>query len=348
MKLIPKDELIGYCVKVFESCGVPSEDARMASEALVLTDMRGIWSHGVMRVAHYVKCLQSGGLKADNNLTVLDSGPAFLRLSAGGGMGIPASIRAIDMTIELAKKSPVVITTVSHSDHYGAAGLYAMRCADAGLVGYSMSNTCPMIAITGSSTKGIGNNPFAYAAPGRKYRGVLFDVCMSVVASGKVQIAHAEGKKIPFGWIIDKDGNPTDDPGEIYKNGTFLPFGGHKGYGFAVMVEMMTSTLAGAGMMGEVRSWNKTPGRESNTGHCFMAMNPEFFGGLEQFRSRMDEMIDNLTSLPRVPGCDKIYYPGEIEFEHEAEALEKGVPLTQASMDEMNVAAQLTGIPFDL
>ena len=187
-----------------------------------------------------------------------------------------------------------------------------------------------------------------YVRPGRRHRGILFDVCMSVVASGKIQIAAAENRKIPLGWIVDREGNPTDDPQHIYQGGSFLPFAGHKGYGFAVMVELLSGILANAGLLAEVRSWNKTPGRESNTGHCFLAINPAFFGGEEHFRQRTDQMIDSLTSVPKAPGCAQILYPGEIEFGHEADALEHGVPLPEPSLDELKKAGKLVGLPFAL
>jgi len=337
-----------YCAEIFQLAGIPAEDAELTSAALVLTDMRGIHSHGVLRAGHYITCIQAGGLRPDGRLEVTAEGGAFLRLSATGGMGIPASMRATDLLIEHARTQAVVIATLNHSDHYGAAGLYAQRCSDAGLIGFSMSNTCPMIAVTGAGVKGIGNNPFAYAAPGRRHRGILFDVCMSVVASGKIQIAAAENKKIPMGWIVDRDGHPTDDPQHIYQGGSFLPFADHKGYGFAVMVELLAGILANAGILSEVRSWNKTPGRESNTGHCFLAINPAFFGGEEHFRQRIDQMIDSLTSARKAPGCDRIFYPGEIEFIHEADALEHGVPLPTPSVDELKKAGKLVGLPFTL
>lgn len=341
-------QLRNYCTEIFLRAGIPAEDAELTSAALVLTDMRGISSHGVLRAAHYITCIQAGGLRPDGRLEITAAGGGFLRLSAAGGLGIPAAMRATDLLIDHARTQAIAIATLNHSDHYGAAGLYAQRCSDAGLLGFSMSNTCPMIAVTGAAAKGIGNNPFAYAAPGRRHRGILFDVCMSVVASGKIQIAAAENRKIPLGWIVDREGNPTDDPQHIYQGGSFLPFAGHKGYGFAVMVELLSGILANAGLLAEVRSWNKTPGRESNTGHCFLAINPAFFGGEEHFRQRTDQMIDSLTSVPKAPGCAQILYPGEIEFGHEADALEHGVPLPEPSLDELKKAGKLVGLPFAL
>ncbi|MBR2363815.1 MAG: Ldh family oxidoreductase [Lentisphaeria bacterium] len=330
-----------FAAEVFQQAGIPAQDAEMISRVLVTTDMRGVHSHGVVRAARYIDCIQAGGIKSAAELEIIEESASHLRVSAAGGLGIPASVKTTEKLIEKAKQCPIAVATVNHSDHYGAAGYYAMRCAEEGLIGFSMSNTCPLAAVSGGASAGIGNNPFAYACPAGKYRAILFDVCMSVVASGKIEIASKEHKKIPFGWILDKDGNPTDDPDQIYNGAVMLPFGGHKGYGIAAMVEMMTALLGNSGLLSGVKSWNKVPGRDSNTGHCFMAINPAFFGGLDNFVARTEKMIDELKAGKKAEGTEKIFYPGEIEFAREAEAFEKGVPLSDASLNELKRAAEL-------
>lgn len=336
-----------FTTRVFAAAGIPEGDAAMMAEVLVTTDMRGISSHGVVRSARYIDCIRAGGIKASGEPEVVAEGANFIRISADGGLGIPASVKTVDRLIGLARKTPVAVATVNHSDHFGAAGYYTMRCAEAGLVGFCMSNTCPLMAPTGGAALRIGNNPFAYSAPAGKYRAVLFDICMSTVACGKVEIAAAENRKIPFGWMLDKSGNPTNDPKQYFDGGLMLPFGGHKGYGLAVMVEIMTAILGQAGTLSEVHSWNTEPGRDANTGHCFFAFNPEFFGGLAQFEARMEQMIAEIADAPKAPGVGKIYYPGEIEFEKEAEAEKHGVALPPASVEQLRRAAGLAGIPFE-
>ena len=217
-----------------------------------------------------------------------------------------------------------------------------MMAADRGFVGFSMSNTCPLVAPTGGRAAAIGNNPFAYSAPGRKYRAVLFDVCMSKVAAGKLVIADEAGQKIPEGLILTQDGRPTTDPGEIWKGAIMLPFAEHKGYGFAVMVEMMTAALGMSGMMSGVHSWNTQPGRDADTGHAFIVVNPAFFGGQEAFRDRVDAMIDELKRCPPQEGTKEILYPGELEWRREADALADGIELPEASEKELARAEEMT------
>ncbi len=336
--IISISELTSRCQDLLMRAGVKELAAARTAETLVSADARGINSHGVIRLARYIDCIKSGGIIPDAEVKIIDEGPAFIRAGAAGGLGIPASYEITERLIAKAATMPLAAATVNHSDHYGAAGFYAMKCADAGLIGFSMSNTCPLIAVTGAAAAGIGNNPFAYAAPAGKFRAVLFDICMSVVASGKLIIAAADNKPIPEGWILDKNGKPTTDPGEIYNGAIMLPFGGHKGYGLAMMVEMLSGVLAGAGTLSGVNSWNTIPGQDADTGHFFLAVNPEFFGGLANFKARMENVIEELTSAPKADGVQKIYYPGELEFISEANAIRNGIDLPDASAAELDRA----------
>ena len=333
------DELKDRTAAICRAGGIPAADAEMIAEVLVTTDMRGIHSHGVVRLARYLDCIRAGGIKPTSEPVTLSESANSLMVSANGGLGIPASVKTMRRLLEKASQSAIAIATINHSDHYGAAGHYAMMAADRGFVGFSMSNTCPLVAPTGGRSAAIGNNPFAYAAPGRKHRALLFDVCMSKVAAGKLVIAAEAGKRIPADWILTKDGKTTDDPNEIWHDAVMLPFAEHKGYGFATMVEAMTGVLAMSGMMGGVHSWNTQPGRDADTGHCFIVVNPAFFGGVEAFRDRTDAMIDGLKRCPTVDGVDEVLYPGELEWRREATALKDGISLPEASEKELERAA---------
>ena len=333
------DELKDRTAAICRAGGIPAADAEMIAEVLVTTDMRGIHSHGVVRLARYLDCIRAGGIKPTSEPVTLSESANSLMVSANGGLGIPASVKTMRRLLEKASQSAIAIATINHSDHYGAAGHYAMMAADRGFVGFSMSNTCPLVAPTGGRAAAIGNNPFAYAAPGRKHRALLFDVCMSKVAAGKLVIAAEAGKRIPTDWILTKDGKTTDDPNEIWHDAVMLPFAEHKGYGFATMVEAMTGVLAMSGMMGGVHSWNTQPGRDADTGHCFIVVNPAFFGGVEAFRDRTDAMIDELKRCPAIEGVDEVLYPGELEWRREATALKDGISLPEASEKELERAA---------
>ena len=340
-------ELKALTIKICRAGGIPAADAEMIADVLVTTDMRGIHSHGVVRLARYLDCIGAGGIKPAVEPVTLNESANSLMVSAAGGLGIPASVKTVRRLLEKAEKCAIAVATINHSDHYGAAGHYAMMAADRGFVGLSMSNTCPLVAPTGGRAAAIGNNPFAYAAPGRRHRAVLFDVCMSKVAAGKLVIAAEAGKRIPTDWILTKEGRPTDDPGEIWRDAVMLPFAEHKGYGFATLVETFTGALAVSGMLSGVHSWNTQPGRDADTGHCFIVVNPAFFGGMEAFRDRIDAMVDELKACPPAEGVTEVLYPGELEWRREEAALRDGVTLPEASEKELARAAAMVGIEME-
>jgi len=335
MNMYSVSELKRRVAAVAAKAGIPDDDAAIISEVLVTTDMRGVHSHGVVRIARYLDCIRAGGIKPDAKMEILKDSPSSLMVSAAGGLGIPTAKKTMDLLLSKAANSAISIATVNHSDHYGAAGYYSMMAADRGFVGFSMSNTCPLIAPTCGRAAAIGNNPFAYSAPGSKYRAVLFDICMSKVAAGKLVIAAEAGKSIPEGLILTKEGKPTTDPNEIWKDAIMLPFAEHKGYGLAVMVELMTAALGMSGMMSGVHSWNMQPGRDANTGHTFIVINPDFFGGMDAFRANTDAMIDELKRCPVIEGAKEVLYPGELEWRREAKALAEGIELPDASEKEL-------------
>lgn len=337
------EELKGRVVDIAVKAGIPAADAATIAEVLVLTDARGIHSHGVVRLARYLDCIRAGGIKAAAEPVVLKESASSLMVSAAGGLGIPAATKTMERLLAKMPETAIGVATVNHSDHYGAAGHYAMMAAERGYVGFSMSNTCPLVAPTGGRAAAIGNNPFAYAAPGERHRALLFDVCMSKVAAGKLVIAAEAGKKIPTDWILTKDGRPTDDPDEIWHGAIMLPFAEHKGYGFAAMVEMMTGVLAMSGMMSGVNSWNTVPGRDADTGHAFIVINPAFFGGVDVFRRRIDAMIDELKACPPAEGVKEVLYPGELEWRREAAARADGIELPEASAKELARAEEMVG-----
>lgn len=335
-----KDKVAAIC----RAGGIPDADAATIADVLVTTDMRGIHSHGIVRLARYLDCIRAGGIKPDVEPAILSESANSIMASANGGLGIPAAVKVMRRLLDKAEGSAISIATLNHSDHYGAAGHYAMMAAERGFLGFSMSNTCPLVAPTGGRAAAIGNNPFAYAAPGRKHRAVLFDICMSKIAAGKIELARGAGKKIPTGWIITADGKDTDDPNDYWRGAAMLPFAEHKGYGFATMVEAMTGALAMSGMMSGVNSWNTQPGRDADTGHCFIVVNPAFFGGKDAFRERIDSMIDELKRCPAVDGVAEVLYPGELEWRREEAALAAGLELPVASEMELARAAEMTNI----
>lgn len=311
-------------IAVFEKAGLSTEDAKIITGVLLETEMRGVFTHGFMRLERYVNCIKSGGIKTNGEYTVVYDSPSWASIDGNDNLGIVVSYKAMKLAMEKAKETGVGIVNVKGSHHFGAAGYYTSMCADNNMVGMSMSNGDILIAATGSGEKTIGNNPFSYAFPAGKYSKIVYDIAMSYVSDRKVVQMDKEGKKLPEGWIIDKDGKATVDPAEYEKGGTLLPFGGYKGYGLAMMVETLGATLSGAAMTKNVHAWNTDENCGGNVGHFFMALDIEKLGNPDDYKKRVDDMIDEIKNSKKADGVDKIYYPGEIEMGKMAKCLEAG------------------------
>ena len=343
MITISRQELESKLLRIFDELHVSREDAKLVADTLIQAEQWGVTSHGTLRVEHYVRCLQSGGILPDADFKVEQQCGGWVRASAGGGLGIPASCRATDLVIELAKEHGIGIVNLKESHHNGAEGVYAYKIAKAGMIGMVMSTGNPIMAITGSAEATIGNNPFAYAVPAGKYDTLMMDVAMSAVADGKVQVAKATGKLLEPGCILDKDGNPSVVPDDYLSGGVLLPFGAHKGYGLSVMVECMAGIMSGAALTHDINSWNKTPGHCGNTGHIFIAMDISKMMELADYEKSVETMIEQFKSAKKAEGVKEIFYPGELELRRAKDAGDN-VHLLPSTWEKLELAAQYVNI----
>ena len=311
-------------IRIFEKAGLSSSDAKIITEVLLETEMRGVFTHGFIRLERYINCIKSGGIKADGEYAVLFDSPSWASIDGKDNLGIVISYKAMSLAMEKAKATGVGIVNVKGSHHFGAAGYYTSMCADNGMVGMAMSNGDVLIAATGTAERTIGNNPFSYAFPAGKYGKMVYDIAMSHTSDQKVIRAAKDGEPIPAGWIIDKDGNPTTDPNEYMAGGTLLPFGGYKGYGLSMMVETLGAILSGAAMTQNVHAWNTNPEQGGNTGHFFMALDISKLGNPNDYGKRTEDMIDEIKGAKMAVGVEKVYYPGEIEQGKMQKCLDQG------------------------
>lgn len=300
-------------VSIFKKAGVPEKDAETIAEVLLDAEMKGIITHGFVRVKKYIGCIKAGGIKPSADISIVCDTPSWALVDGMGGLGIGISCKAVELAIEKAKATGVGIVNVRGSHHLGPAGYYAAKCADEGMLGMAMSNGDILVAATGSCEKTIGNNPFAYAVPAGKYDKILYDVAMSVGSDMKIIKMQNDGVPVPDGWMIDKEGVPSNNAADYLAGGTLLPFGGYKGYGLALMVEAFAATLSGAAMTKDVHAWNSTPGTSGNVGHFFMALDVSKMGSKDEYIARIENMIDEIASSKLAKGVDKIYFPGEKE-----------------------------------
>ena len=341
--LISRQNLEDKVLEILCALDVSREDAKMIADTLIQAEIWGVTSHGVLRLEHYVRCLQSGGILPNGQFTVEQQFGNWVRASANGGLGIPASCKATELVIKLAREHGIAVVNLKESHHNGAEGVYAHAIAKEGMIGVVMSTGNPIMAVTGSCEATIGNNPFAYAVPAGKYDTLMMDLAMSAVADGKVQVAKATGKLLEPGCILDKEGKPSVVPEDYLSGGVLLPFGAHKGYGLSVMVECMAGIMSGAALTHDIDSWNKTPGHCGNTGHMFMAMDISKMMAVEDYTKSVETMIEQFKAAKKAEGVQEIFFPGELELRRAATAGDT-VSLLPSTWEKMELAAKYTGI----
>lgn len=345
--LISYTKLSDYCQSALKACGVSAADARTTAEVLINADMRGIHSHGVIRMLGYAQCLLSGGIKPNAQPRIITEGCCNALVDADRGLGIPASIFATELARRKALDGGVAVVNVFNSHHHGACGYYSQSLANFGLIAMAMSTGDIIMAASGSASRAIGNNPFSYAIPAGKYRAICYDIAMSAVAAGKLSIAADEGRSIPLGWLLDPEGRSSTDPEDYARGGALLPFGGHKGYGLSIMVEAMAGLLSGGAMLSDIHAWNQNPQQGGNVGHIIIAMNPAKLNPDINMSARTEAMIEALASARRAPGVERILFPGQLEQERESLAMQNGLILPLATLNALDRLAACVGIPFN-
>ena len=336
----------------FVRYGVPSEDARIAADVLVEADLRGVDSHGVIRMySYYGSRLANGLVDPKTPLTTIRESPVSLALDAGAGLGQVAGYRAMQRCIEKAAVSGMAAVTVRNSNHYGIAGYYAMMALPHDMIGISLTNSQPLIAPSHSRVALLGTNPIAVAVPAKGERPYVLDMATSIVPIGRITVYQKAEKNVPAGWGIDPQGRVTEDPNQILNGGALLPLGGtdemrgYKGYGLSLLVDLLSGLLSGAAFGCHVGQSSNSP---ANVGHFFAAMRIDLFRSAEEFKADMDQYLREIKSAPLAAGEDRILIHGEKEFEKRAANEKNGVPLMQPVVTMLQDAARDAGIPYSL
>ncbi|MEA4893708.1 MAG: Ldh family oxidoreductase [Oscillospiraceae bacterium] len=329
MAKIKLDDLKAFCAAALEKAGMKPEYAKLTAEVLSETDGYGTHSHGTKNLHNYIKKARAGGLDIKAEPEVVKEGPAFAVMDAKNAMGMVSGVLAMELACKKAAQAGIGIVTVKNSCHFGAAGYYANMAARKGMLGLAVSNVDPNMNAPGAKAKALGNNPLAYASPSKSVPSVFLDIAMSNVASLKVFKARAEGKQIPDNWIVDKDGLPTTDPSHYPEEGAMQPMAAHKGYGLAILVDLLTGVLNGGAtsMSGKIGSWVVELDKPNLVCHTFVAIDAAQFMDSETISDRTETMASQLRELPRAKGCERIFTPGEIEWGKYQKAVEGGLEL---------------------
>jgi len=360
---VQEDDLRRLCEEVFLGMGLTREDALITTDVLLAADLRGIDSHGVARLSFYYDGLKSGLMKARAETQVISETPTTALIDAGGGMGAPVSYRAMQKAIQKAQDLGLGMVTVRNSNHYGIAGYYAMMALDAGCIGMSTTNSAVFVVPTYGRDARLGTNPIAVAAPAGEERPYVLDMATSVVPFGKLENYSRLGKSIPLGWATDEQGLPTTDPVGLVKTmrggsrlGGISPLGGHseeqgghKGYGLAVLVDVLSAVLPGALYANAVYpTTDEGKPKPSGIGHFFSAIRVDAFRPLDEFKASMDDLQRRLKTAPKAEGQERIYIHGEKEFEETERRKRDGIPLNPKVVADLTRVAGELGIAVKL
>jgi len=327
------ENLKSFCERAYTKVGVPAVEAEIVSDLLVRSDLRGIETHGVMRLPIYIQRLEKNYVRKKSEFNIIRQKGATAYVEANGSMGHIVSHKAMNLAIRLAEENGVSWVAVKDSGHFGVAGLFPMMALERDMIGYICSNSAPMMAPYGGRERLIGNNPLSYAFPAEKMLPVVVDFSCSVVASGRLILMRKKGEKIPLGWAVDKNGMPTEDPYEGYEGGGSLsPLGAHKGYGLALAHEILSALLSGGKLTRNIKSlYEVDEAGIQGTCHSFMVIDPDCFYGREDFKKSMDDYILAIKNSGKAKGVEEILMPGEIEANTESEGLKNGIVLSQAT-----------------
>ena len=331
VRSVRADDLRACVQAIFAAAGLSDEHAAIVADTLVEADLRNVRSHGVMRVPVYLRGLERGSIVARPELRVVVDGGAVATMDAGRGMGQVGAHAAMALAIERAAVHGIGAVGLRASNHCGAMAYYAQMAAAAGCIGVAITNAGINMAPTGGRDRLVGNNPVAIGVPTRRDWPMVLDMATSVAAGGKLDMAIIRNEPIPLGWALDKDGQPTTDARAARDGGSLLPVGGPKGYGLAVMLDVLAGVLTGA----RFGAGLGMPG----SGQFFLAIAVERFMPLAEFYDRMDALIDQLHGSALAPGATRVYVAGEIEAEIRARRLAEGIPLEAPILDELDAAA---------
>ena len=350
----PEKLLHRYIVDYFNHWNVSDEDANLAADVLLAADMRGVNSHGLIRLgSYYGSRLRKGLMNPQAVLTVVKETATTLTIDAGNGLGHPAGVKTMRLCIQKAFNSGVALATVRNSNHFGIAGYYAMMALPKDMIGICFTNTAPFVAPTHGREAILGTNPIAVAVPANDHaRPFVLDMATSIVSIGKVAVYQKEGRNIPSGWGVDAQGQVTENPAAVREGGALMPLGGpdilrgYKGYGLSLMVDIFSGVLSGAAFGENVG--NAAQDKRCNVGHFFGAIRIDAFRDPQEFKADMDTLLSQLRQAPKAAGEERIYIHGEKEFEKAELAAKEGVNLSEATVKTLIEVGKTDGVPFEL
>ena len=332
--------------QVMVNAGLEQDEADLFMENLLFADARGIGSHGVSRLINYSKRGKCGVITPGADAEVIRDSTSALLIDGHNGVGAKIGRQVMDLCISRARETGCCVAAVRHANHFGAAAFYTKPAAEQGMIAFVVSNSEAAVAPIGGAQAMLGTNPLSVAVPAGRNDDFNLDMATSVVARGKVVLAQKNGQSIPLGWAVDKNGVETTDPDAALDGGYMLPFGGAKGYGISLFIDLMCSCLSGAlNSRTSHRFWSDYESPQ-NIGYFMVVIDPGKFLPLEEFTDRVDGMLDEFKACPPAAGVDRVYIPGEIEAGKERASEALGIEISDAVAEELREVGKVYGVEF--
>lgn len=339
------NQLVEFIKQVALKSGMNEKEAYHFANSLVSADKRGLSSHGVMRIAAYMRRIKEGLICVNTEPILIRDGNTMLAFDGMNGMGCTIAESVMEFCTDRAKDYGACFASVSNCNHFGYAGYFAKKAAEKGMIAIAMTNAAATMAPFGGTKAMLGTNPLCVALPANSHSPVMLDMATSLVAQGKLILAQKEGREVPVGWGLDKDGKSCTDPARILNGGTLTSFGGAKGYGITLLIEMLTVGLSGAAKstnMGKMYDYTRT----QNTGFFMGALDIEKMIPLENFTAAVDELIDEMKNTPKAEDVNEIFVPGEIEDQKELLADTAGISLSSEVYADLMALSEEYGVPL--
>jgi ureidoglycolate dehydrogenase (NAD+) len=339
---IPADSLSNFVVGVLRAVGVPDEDSTIVADCLVTSNLSGVDTHGVVRLAHYVSRLENSTIKARPEIRFTRKAPSVGYLDGGHGLGHVVTHRAATHAMQLAVEAGSGVVAVGNSSHFGMAGFFILRMVEKGYIGVCMTATDRMLVPFGARKAFFGTNPICFGFPTGDIP-VILDMATTAIPYGQVALAAIEGKTIPDTWALDADGEPTVEPDAV---AGLHPAAGPKGSGLAMVIDIFCSLLSGMPWGPHINQMYQEMDEPRRLGHFIMALDIERFIPQETFRRNLGEMLEELTAMEPAAGFERVYYPGQIEGISRAQRRVDGIPLDPGLAEELAGLGRRFGLPF--
>jgi LDH2 family malate/lactate/ureidoglycolate dehydrogenase len=323
--------------------GLSEDDAATVAGCLVSADLRGVDTHGLCRLPIYLDRVRRGLINPKPELAPRRITPAAALLDGRDGFGFVVGRRAMREAIDMARELGIGIVAVRRSTHFGMAASYVQQALDAGFIALVFSNASPAMPPWGSRTALLGTNPFAAGAPAGKQPPFLLDLSPAVAARGKIRRAERRGEQIPLGYALDADGRPTTDP-KAALGGVVQPIGTYKGSGLAMLMDIFGGVISGAAFGGDVGDQYKVFDRPQDVGHFFLALKPGLFVPEDDYRARIDTLIERVRASPTAEGFDEVLVPGDPERRSEEERRRTGIPYSAVEIAALQDEAAKAGV----